>query len=68
MTYLPVIDESACIAHGDCEELAPDVFRVEDVATVIATAPQEQLVPIAEACPASAISVIATETGERIYP
>lgn len=68
MTYLPVIDESACLAHGDCEELAPNVFRVEDVATVIGTAPQEQLVSIAEACPASAISVIDTETGERIYP
>jgi ferredoxin len=35
MTYLPVIGESACLAHGDCEELAPDVFRVEDVATIL---------------------------------
>lgn len=68
MTYLPVIDESACLAHGDCEELAPDVFRVEDLATVIGTAPREQLLAIAEACPASAISVIDDETGERIYP
>jgi len=68
MTYLPVIDESACLAHGDCEELAPDVFRVEDVATVIGTTSMEQLVSIAEACPASAIRVIDTETGENIYP
>ena len=68
MTYLPVIDESACLAHGDCEELAPDVFHVEDLATVIGTAPKEQLLAIAEACPASAISVIDAETGEQIYP
>ena len=44
------------------------MFRVEDVATVIGTAPREQLVSIAEACPASAISVIDEETGEQIYP
>jgi ferredoxin len=68
MTYRPVIDESACLAHGDCEQLAPDVFRVEDVARVIGTAPLEQLVSIAEACPAGAISVIDEATGETVYP
>ncbi len=68
MAYLPVIDESACLAHGDCEELAPDVFCVDDVATVIGTAPLEQLTAIAESCPASAISVIDTQSGERVYP
>ncbi|HLL91396.1 MAG TPA: ferredoxin [Solirubrobacteraceae bacterium] len=68
MTYLAVVDESACLAHGDCEELAPDVFRVQDVATVIGTAPLEQLISIAERCPASAISVIDEETGEPMYP
>ncbi len=68
MAYIPVIDESACLAHGDCEELAPDVFRVEDVATVVGTAPRERLVSIAEACPASAISIVDDETGEQLYP
>jgi ferredoxin len=68
MAYLPVIDESACLAHGDCEELAPDVFRVDDVATVVGTAAPERLVKIAEACPAGAISVIDEATGEQIYP
>jgi ferredoxin len=68
MPYLPVIDESACLAHGDCAELAPEVFRVEDVAIVIGTAPPEQLVSVAESCPAGAIGVIEETTGERIYP
>lgn len=68
MTIIPVIDEGACLAHGDCEEFAPDVFHVEDVATVIGTAPAEQLISIAEACPAAAISVIDDETGLPVYP
>lgn len=68
MAYIPVIDESACLAHGDCEQLAPAVFRVDDVATVIGTAPAEQLVEVAQGCPASAIIVIDDERGEQLYP
>ena len=68
MTYIPVIDESACLAHGDCAELAPDVFRLDDVATVIGTAPVEQLVEIAQSCPAAAITVIDDQSGDQAYP
>lgn len=68
MACVPVIDESACIAHGECEEVAPEAFHVEDVATVIGTAPLERLQAIAEACPTSAIALIDDATGERVYP
>ncbi|HLM85775.1 MAG TPA: ferredoxin [Solirubrobacteraceae bacterium] len=68
MTCLPIIDESACLAHGDCEALAPDVFRVDDVATVIGIGTAEQLIAIAQACPACAISVVDEATGEQVYP
>jgi ferredoxin len=68
MTYLPMIDESACLAHGDCEQLAPEVFRVEDTAVVIGTAPPETLVRVAKACPAAAISIVDQETGAALYP
>lgn len=68
MTFIPVIDDSACLAHGDCAELAPDVFRLDDVATVIGTAPVERLVEIAQSCPAGAIAVVDDETGEQAYP
>jgi ferredoxin len=68
MAYLPVIDESACLAHGDCEALAPDVFQVEEVARVIGSAQLETLLSVAEACPASAISVIDEDSGEQAYP
>lgn len=68
MSFLPVIDESACLAHGDCAELAPDVFVVDDVAHVVGTAPIERLLEIARSCPASAIAILDPETGEQLYP
>lgn len=68
MTCVPVIDESACLAHGDCEQMAPEVFRVEDVATVIGTAPDERLMEVARACPASAIVLVDNESGQEVYP
>jgi ferredoxin len=68
MAHVPVIDETACLAHGDCERMAPEVFRVEDVAVVIGAAPAEQLVTIAESCPSSAITVVDEATGEQVYP
>lgn len=68
MAHVAVIDEGACVGHGDCAEFAPEVFRVEDVATVIGTAPLEQLISIAGLCPTEAISVVDSETGEQVYP
>jgi ferredoxin len=68
MTYLPVVDETACSAHGDCEHMAPHVFRVDDVAVVIGTGTREEILAAAEACPASAISVVDNDTGEQVYP
>ena len=68
MTYIPSIDETACAAHGDCAVIAPDVFSVDDVATVIGTGPDELILEAAEACPSTAIIVIDDTTGETIYP
>jgi ferredoxin len=68
MSYRVEIDEAACAAHGDCEHVAPEVFRVDDVAVVIGTAPPDRLIDAAAACPSSAIAVIDDETGEQIYP
>lgn len=68
MAYIPIIDESACLAHGDCAELAPEVFVLEDVARVIGTASGEQLLEVARSCPASAISVVDEPTGEQLFP
>jgi ferredoxin len=68
MSYLPRIDRSACSAHGDCVDIAPQVFRLEETAEVIGSGTDELILEAAEACPALAISVIDSETGETVFP
>ena len=68
MTLIPTIDPLACSAHGDCEIVAPDVFRVGETAEVIGTGPPDLLMEAAEACPAVAISVVDDATGGVAYP
>jgi ferredoxin len=68
MTCTVLIDEASCLAHGDCAEIAPDVFRVDETAVVIGAAPLEELRAVAEACPAAAISIVDDATGARLYP
>jgi ferredoxin len=68
MTYLVQIDERACAAHGDCVDVAPEVFDVDDVARVIGAGPDELLIAAAEACPSAAIRIIDKRTKEQIFP
>jgi len=68
MSYVPVVDPAECSAHGDCVEVAPQVFRLDDTAVVIGTGSLELLMEAAEACPAVAISIVDEETGETVYP
>ena len=68
MTYLPIIDAAACAAHGDCAEVAPDVFRVDEIAVVIGTASDEVMLAAAESCPSVAISLVDSDSGEPVFP
>jgi ferredoxin len=68
MSYIPTIDEASCIAQGDCMDLLPDVFLVEDCARVIGTGPDEAILAAARECPVEAISIRDSETGEQVYP
>jgi ferredoxin len=68
MSYVAYIDESACAAHGDCEAIAPEIFRVDDVAVVIADGPDELMLEAARVCPAVAIRIAEKDTGEQIFP
>ena len=68
MSYIPSIDESACIAQGDCAELAPDVFEVDRFARVIAAGADEVMLEAAASCPTEAIVLRDSETGEQVYP
>jgi ferredoxin len=68
MTYSASIDEDACAAHGDCADLAPEVFEVDEVARVIATGPEELLLAAAEICPTTAIRIVDQQTGQQVFP
>jgi ferredoxin len=68
MSYVPRIDPNECSAHGDCVDIAPQVFQLDDTAVVIGTGPQDLVLEAAEACPAVAISIVDGETGETVFP
>lgn len=68
MTYVARIDEGACAAHGDCEAIAPEIFRVDDVAVVIGEGPDELMLEAARVCPSVAIVITDSDSGEQIYP
>ena len=66
MTLIPEIDTFACVAHGDCAVAAPQAFRVDDVAVVTGTAPDDVLIEAARACPAGAIVLYDADSGEEV--
>jgi ferredoxin len=68
VTLVALIDPNACIAHGDCEEIAPEIFVVEDVCVVIGSGSDEQMLAAAAACPTDAIRIVERETREQRYP
>ncbi|HWP33131.1 MAG TPA: ferredoxin [Solirubrobacterales bacterium] len=68
MTYIPVVDPNECSAHGDCVEVAPRVFRLDDTAVVIGNGVYELILEAAEVCPAVAISIVDEESGETVFP
>jgi ferredoxin len=68
MSYTAHIDAGACAAHGDCEDIAPEIFFVEDdVAVVIGDGPDDLWLEAARACPSVAI-VILDDGGRQVYP
>jgi ferredoxin len=68
MTLVAVIDPDACSAHGVCEDVAPEIFRVDEIAVVIGTGTDELMIAAASQCPTSAIRILERETGAQIYP
>ncbi len=68
MSYIPKIDELACSSHGDCVEVAPQVFALDDIAVVIGDGPPELLLEAAKVCPSTAILLFDSESGQQVYP
>jgi ferredoxin len=68
MTYVVEIDEDACAAHGDCVVVAPNIFALGDVAEIIGTGTDAELLAAAEACPSTAIRVIDADSSAQLYP
>ena len=68
MSYIAKVDKSACSAHGDCADVAPHIFAVGEIATVVGSGSDEELLAAAEACPALAIMLTDASTGEVVYP
>ena len=68
MTLVALIDPNTCSAHGVCEDVAPEIFHVDDIAVVIGTGPDELLIAAAAQCPTTAIRIVESETREQLYP
>jgi ferredoxin len=49
-------------------DIAPQVFQLDDRASVIGTGPDELLLQAAENCPVEAIALVDGDTGEQLYP
>jgi ferredoxin len=67
MAYTINIDTNACAAHGDCADIAPEIFSVDDVALIVGTGPDELALAAAQVCPSVAIT-LTDETGATIFP
>jgi ferredoxin len=68
MTLTVMIDDAACAAHGDCVDVAPEVFALDETAEVVGTGPDDLLIAAAQACPSAAIVLLDANSNEQLYP
>ncbi|HUN57845.1 MAG TPA: ferredoxin [Candidatus Binataceae bacterium] len=66
------VNKTRCIASGDCVEIAPGVFQLDnDEKSEVynqAGAADTVIIAAARACPARAITVVNEDTGEQLFP
>jgi len=66
------VNKTKCIASGDCVELAPGVFQLDDAEKSEVYnqtgAPDSVIIAAARACPAKAIVVVDEESGTQLFP
>lgn len=65
------IDRTLCVGFGDCVDLAPVIFELDDddvaVFRITGDISREALIAACDACPVDAITVLA-EDGRQIVP
>ena len=65
------IDRSLCVGFGDCVDLAPEAFQLDEEDIVILLDPErvdrERLIKACDACPVDAITVW-DANGEQLVP
>ena len=67
MSLIARIEDDLCLAHGDCEHVAPNAFAVNgDIAEIVGPATDDELRAAARACPAGAIVLYDAETGDEV--
>jgi ferredoxin len=66
MSLIARIEDDLCLAHGDCEAVAPEAFRVDDVARIVGETADDRLREAARACPAGAIVLYDADSGEEV--
>jgi ferredoxin len=71
MAYIVSIDQSRCIGAGNCVQIAPRAFQLDEerIAYLVDPAAEEDedLLDAARSCPTNAI-YLDTEEGEAVYP
>ncbi len=70
--YKIVLNREICIGDGNCMDLAPETFGVDEdaksyVIDVDGNWP-EYLLKAAKNCPADAITLFNADTGEQVWP
>jgi ferredoxin len=67
-----VLDRDKCMGDGNCVDLAPETFGIDEDDRSYVIDPQgnwaEYVIRAAKECPADAISLYDAETGKRIWP
>ncbi len=68
MSYIPSIDQSSCIAQGDCVELVPDVFQSTTSRRSSAPDPTTCSSPPPRRAPSKRSRIVDSETGAQVFP
>lgn len=70
--YKITVIRGSCIGAGPCEAVSPDTFKLDAERKAVVNPESndamENILMAAQSCPARAIEIIDTETGEKVCP